>query len=90
MTWKTDWACKRVNKALRKVANEHRNNDLRADDTDVRNAVAELLRQVARDCAMIVTETDIEWTARVYRRDEDAHATLLSAARRIKEEFPDA
>ena len=85
-----DWARKRVNEALRKVAREHRNSDLRADDNDVRNAVAELLRQVARDCAFIVTETDIEWTARVYQRDEDANATLLSAAKRIKEEFPDA
>lgn len=84
-----DWAEKRVANAIRTVCNQHRNSDLRADNGDIRKALAEAMRQLVRDCAFIVTETDIVWGPRVYHREEDASATLTSAAKRLKETFPD-
>lgn len=85
-----DWADRRVSEVIRRVCNKFQNGDLRADNGYIRQGLAEAMRQLARDCAFIVTETDIEYGPRVYLREEDANATLISAARRIKEEFPDA
>lgn len=83
-----DWADRRVSDAIRRVCNRQRNSDLRADNCAVRKELAEEMRQLVRDCAFIVTETDIEWGHRVYHREEDASATLGSAAKRLKDAFP--
>ena len=89
-----DWAEKRVVEAIRKVYNRRKNSDLRADDPEIKEALAEVLRQLARDCADLTKMTDIhyhydwmpekdEWD----RSREDAKETLAAAARIIRENF---
>ncbi len=89
-----NWAEKRVVEAIRKVCNKRKNNDLRADDPEIKEALAEVLKQLARDCADLAKMTDIEYhydwipEAGAWDRSrEDAKGTLNSAARCIRENY---
>jgi len=89
-----NWAEKRVVEAIHNACEKRKTSYLYANDPEIKEALAEVLRQLARDCADLVKMTDIEyyydWIAEKDAWDrsrENAKETLRAAARIIRENF---